>query len=169
VNRPPPLMDPAGPIPLQVKPPPTYEESVVSEAEPENHQRPPAAARGISAPELHRTPQMAAPPPRPLTAPTHDADNRPTPPQRRDTTSGGSRQGHNPQRPKELDRIDELDETDPFGSGLHHRGPYEAIKAILGDGVNHGASEQRPSLPKPTRSKRVRLCILYTLVNPTQM
>lgn len=26
-----------------------------------------------------------------------------------------------------LDRIDELDETDPFGLGFHHSGPYEAI------------------------------------------
>lgn len=26
-----------------------------------------------------------------------------------------------------LDRIDELDETDPFGIGFHHSGPYEAI------------------------------------------
>lgn len=26
-----------------------------------------------------------------------------------------------------LDRIDELDETDPFGTGHHHDGPYEAI------------------------------------------
>ncbi|KAI6136477.1 hypothetical protein F5141DRAFT_1208826 [Pisolithus sp. B1] len=27
----------------------------------------------------------------------------------------------------QLDRIDELDETDPFGIGFHHSGPYEAI------------------------------------------
>ena len=31
----------------------------------------------------------------------------------------------------DLDRIDELDETDPFGGSYHHDGPYEAI------GTNH--------------------------------
>ncbi|KAG1757777.1 hypothetical protein EDB19DRAFT_1659005 [Suillus lakei] len=30
-----------------------------------------------------------------------------------------------------LDRIDEMDETDPFGSGWHHGGPYEAIGSNL--------------------------------------
>ncbi|KAI6107504.1 hypothetical protein EDD16DRAFT_1621469 [Pisolithus croceorrhizus] len=32
----------------------------------------------------------------------------------------------------QLDRIDELDETDPFGIGFHHSGPYEAIANNLG-------------------------------------
>jgi hypothetical protein len=30
-----------------------------------------------------------------------------------------------------LDRIDEMDETDPFGAGWHHGGPYEAIGSNL--------------------------------------
>lgn len=30
-----------------------------------------------------------------------------------------------------LDRIDELDETDPFGASYHHDGPYEAIGSNL--------------------------------------
>lgn len=30
-----------------------------------------------------------------------------------------------------LDRIDEMDETDPFGAGWHHDGPYEAIGSNL--------------------------------------
>ncbi|KAH0838158.1 hypothetical protein J3R83DRAFT_6409 [Lanmaoa asiatica] len=30
-----------------------------------------------------------------------------------------------------LDRIDELDETDPFGGSYHHDGPYEAIEATF--------------------------------------
>jgi hypothetical protein len=69
---------------------------------------------------------------------------------------GGSRHGHNPSRLRELDRIDELDETDPFGTGLHHKGPYEAISAILGGGNTNSSGEQRPGLPQPKRSKRVR-------------
>ncbi|KAI6008351.1 hypothetical protein F5J12DRAFT_768140 [Pisolithus orientalis] len=32
-----------------------------------------------------------------------------------------------------LDRIDELDETDPFGIGFHHSGPYEAIASNLAE------------------------------------
>ncbi|KAF9229082.1 hypothetical protein BS17DRAFT_770994 [Gyrodon lividus] len=32
-----------------------------------------------------------------------------------------------------LDRIDELDETDPFGGGYHHDGPYEAIGSSLAE------------------------------------
>ena len=37
-----------------------------------------------------------------------------------------------------LDRIDELDETDPFGGSYHHDGPYEAI----------GTSLAQPALPR---------------------
>jgi hypothetical protein len=37
-----------------------------------------------------------------------------------------------------LDRIDELDETDPFGGSYHHGGPYEAI----------GTSLPHPTLPR---------------------
>jgi hypothetical protein len=35
-------------------------------------------------------------------------------------------------RPNELDRIDELDETDPLGVPWHHGGPYEAIYNLSG-------------------------------------
>ena len=31
----------------------------------------------------------------------------------------------------DLDSIDEIDETNPYGFNLHHRGPYEAVAAIL--------------------------------------
>ncbi|KAA1468070.1 hypothetical protein DENSPDRAFT_367961 [Dentipellis sp. KUC8613] len=34
--------------------------------------------------------------------------------------------------PNDLDRIDELDETDPLGLLYHHDGPYQAIPAVLG-------------------------------------
>ncbi|KAH8997222.1 hypothetical protein EDB92DRAFT_1392298 [Lactarius akahatsu] len=33
----------------------------------------------------------------------------------------------------DLDSIDELDETNPYGINLHHKGPYEAVAAILNE------------------------------------
>ncbi|KAG2154645.1 hypothetical protein DEU56DRAFT_372665 [Suillus clintonianus] len=59
-------------------------------------------------------------------APVHaDGSNRPT----------GKRRMKNFIRrftkPRALDRIDEMDETDPFGAGWHHGGPYEAIGSNL--------------------------------------
>ncbi|KAL4069769.1 hypothetical protein V8B97DRAFT_627310 [Scleroderma yunnanense] len=53
-----------------------------------------------------------------------------------------------------LDRIDELDETDPFGLGFHHSGPYEAItnnlaKLVLPhNGVNDPAGRMHGSKRK---------------------
>jgi hypothetical protein len=35
--------------------------------------------------------------------------------------------------PPDLDSIDELDKTNPLGVNLHHRGPYEAVAAILNE------------------------------------
>lgn len=35
--------------------------------------------------------------------------------------------------PADLDSIDELDETNPYGFNLHHKGPYEAVAAILNE------------------------------------
>ena len=35
--------------------------------------------------------------------------------------------------PPDLDSIDELDKTNPLGFNLHHRGPYEAVAAILNE------------------------------------
>jgi hypothetical protein len=35
--------------------------------------------------------------------------------------------------PPDLDIIDELDETNPYGFNVHHRGPYEAVAAILNE------------------------------------
>jgi len=32
---------------------------------------------------------------------------------------------------QDLDRIDELDETNPFGQAVHHGGPYEAVSRIV--------------------------------------
>jgi hypothetical protein len=35
--------------------------------------------------------------------------------------------------PPDLDSIDELDKTNPLGFNLHHKGPYEAVAAILNE------------------------------------
>jgi hypothetical protein len=35
--------------------------------------------------------------------------------------------------PPDLDPIDELDETNPYGYNVHHKGPYEAVAAILNE------------------------------------
>jgi hypothetical protein len=35
--------------------------------------------------------------------------------------------------PPDLDSVDELDKTNPLGFNLHHRGPYEAVAAILNE------------------------------------
>ncbi len=35
--------------------------------------------------------------------------------------------------PPDLDSIDELDRTNPLGFNVHHRGPYEAVAAILNE------------------------------------
>jgi hypothetical protein len=35
--------------------------------------------------------------------------------------------------PPDLDSIDELDKTNPLGVNLHHKGPYEAVAAILNE------------------------------------
>ncbi|KAF8506618.1 hypothetical protein F5888DRAFT_1643866 [Russula emetica] len=35
--------------------------------------------------------------------------------------------------PPDLDTIDELDKTNPLGVNLHHKGPYEAVAAILNE------------------------------------
>jgi len=74
--------------------------------------RPPLISN-MSAPEMHRPDDTPTLPPRPATTP---ADIRP------------AQQGRGI---RALDRIDELDETNPLGSPLHHGGPYEAIRKLL--------------------------------------
>ncbi|KAK7694997.1 hypothetical protein QCA50_002185 [Cerrena zonata] len=62
--------------------------------------------------------------------------------------------------PKDLDRIDELDETDPLGYAWHHDGRFEAALNALkqgafgdGDGANGGASSQEQNGKKSSRKK----------------
>lgn len=131
--------------------PPTYEESITPDADSEGELEGgrPSAPRGISSPELHQPPLPPVQLARSNTAPPPDADNHP---QRKDNRS-------NAQRMRDLDKIDELDETDPFGSGMHHRGPYEAISAILA-GPQSTATDGtgRVPLPKKAKVKKVGSC-----------
>ena len=80
--------------------------------EPSKEQSRPLALRVESAPEMHLV-QPVIPPQRPSTAPLR--------------------------RRNKLDKIDELDESNPLGMPLHHGGPYEAIGGIV--------SQSRPYMP----------------------
>lgn len=88
--------------------------------------RPPINSRNASAPELHPPPPPIEVPPRPSTVPIPATPPGPVAApkaQRR-------RNSKNPSiaaPPRDLDRIDELDESDPLGFAWHHGGPYEAI------------------------------------------
>ncbi len=67
----------------------------------------------------------------------------------------------------DLDSIDELDKTNPHGLNLHHRGPYEAVAAILNEtnpidsplmrikGIQQQVSVGSPL--GPSRSTKVRI------------
>ncbi|KAF8140432.1 hypothetical protein EV363DRAFT_1312499 [Boletus edulis] len=57
-----------------------------------------------------------------------------------------------------LDRIDELDETDPFGSSYHHDGPYEAISSNLA----------QPTLPRRGNAHRSRREVLLPVCHPVE-
>ena len=51
--------------------------------------------------------------------------------------------------PKDLDKIDELDETDPLGFAWHHDSPYEAIlRAVKNPGQQDSSASQESSGPK---------------------
>lgn len=52
------------------------------------------------------------------------------------------------QRPngRELDMIDELDETNPSGVALHHGGPYEAIQKMVGSRAQAQKTAQTVSM-----------------------
>lgn len=83
--------------------------------------RPPINARNASAPELHQPPRAVDVPPRPSTVPI-PAEAAPPQPRRRSSKNPSIATA-----PRDLDRIDELDESDPLGFAWHHDGPYEAI------------------------------------------
>lgn len=70
----------------------------------------------------------------------------------------------------DLDSIDELDETNPHGFNVHHRGPYEAVAAILNDTAPvdspllraQGVQQQLSTSGRLRPSMRVNVCYLIT-------
>ncbi|KAJ7431838.1 hypothetical protein B0H11DRAFT_2261390 [Mycena galericulata] len=113
-----------------VSPPPEYELFV----EPR-----PVAPRNDSAPELRRI-EPPGLPHRSATAPIPDAV-----PARRP----------NERRPQayDLDRIDELDESNPLGVALHHEGPFQAIASVL-KGPSPLGKEPGPVHPRNARAPK---------------
>jgi hypothetical protein len=57
----------------------------------------------------------------------------PPPPGLSERSKEGRRRTSSRPTPPDLDSIDELDETNPLGFNLHHKGPYEAIAAVLNE------------------------------------
>ena len=123
-----PVSPPASP------PPPAYTLTSPTSA------RPPLVAT-TSAPEVRPPPLPVVIPDRSATAPVPDASANLSQPsgnssqpsskfvaQAAEARHARSRKPSVAAAPKDLDKIDELDESDPLGLAWHHGGPYEAIK-----------------------------------------
>ncbi|KAJ7786115.1 hypothetical protein B0H16DRAFT_1708327 [Mycena metata] len=95
-----------------MSPPPDYE--ILSPPRP-------MPFRNDSAPELRHVDPPGLPH-RPATAPILDA---PPPAAKRQQTNDRLRAAY------DLDRIDELDESNPLGVAMHHEGPFQAIASVL--------------------------------------
>ncbi|RDX51113.1 hypothetical protein OH76DRAFT_1455045 [Lentinus brumalis] len=104
--------------------------------------RPPINARNASAPELHQPPRAVDVPPRPSTVPI-PAEAAPPQPRRRSSKNPSIATA-----PRDLDRIDELDESDPLGFAWHHDGPYEAIAKATPALYPDAATQKRAQPPK---------------------
>ncbi|KAJ6604465.1 hypothetical protein DFH09DRAFT_1269944 [Mycena vulgaris] len=111
-----------------MSPPPDYEDIATPR---------PLIPRNDSAPELRRI-EPPGLPHRSATAPISAASA--TVPRRA-----------NDRRPQayDLDRIDELDESNPLGVALHHEGPFQAIASVL-----KGPSPLNQSMPPQMRPAR---------------
>ena len=100
----------------------------------------------VSAPELYSSPTTVDVPPRPSTvpvpAPPPEASSAPLPSRRRNSKNPSISTP-----PRDLDSIDELDESDPLGFAWHHGGPYEAIARATGPArhPDPGTSAHKPS------------------------
>ncbi|KAM5530729.1 hypothetical protein V8D89_015589 [Ganoderma adspersum] len=109
--------------------------------------RPKISPHNASAPELYSPPAPLDVPLRPSTVPIPAAPpETPSAP-----LTSRRRNSKNPSistPPRDLDSIDELDESDPLGFAWHHDGPYEAIAKATGSARNPGASAHKPSKPK---------------------
>ncbi|KAJ7275230.1 hypothetical protein B0H12DRAFT_1086322 [Mycena haematopus] len=102
----------------------------------------PEPLRNDSAPELHRI-EPPVLPHRSATTPNLGS----APP------ASGSRRATNDRKQQayDLDRIDELDESNPLGVALHHEGPFQAIASVLkGPQPQPSPPQMRaPRTPKP--------------------
>lgn len=99
----------------------------------------PPHSRGLSAPEIPHSVDRPNMPPRPATT---AVDAKPP------STASKRIIGGRHVRAHELDRIDELDESNPLGIAVHHGGPYEAIQKVVGSMIPHNIGSQyqvRPS------------------------
>ncbi|KAL1951456.1 hypothetical protein VTO73DRAFT_605 [Trametes versicolor] len=128
--------------------------------------RPPAAQRNVSAPDLHPPPPQTELPPRPSTvpiaAPTNSSVTAPVAQRKRSKNASTSAIA------RDLDRIDELDESDPLGFAWHHDGPYEAIaKANSSHNQEQTASGQKRA--EPPKRKPVQYGSVAVGVAPGQI
>lgn len=64
--------------------------------------------------------------------------------------------------PRDLDRIDELDETNPLGFAMHHDGPYEAIMRAQGSSKLPGPTPSEAG--NPQRRTEVSGAKVYTFL-----
>ena len=143
----------------------------------------PELQANVSAPELHVPPQREVPvrsttvpvmAPIPSTAPTTtslaqsvqsvpstSAQGVSAPP----ITKSRSRKPSIATPPKDLDSIDELDETDPLGVGWHNSGPYDAIpkptKKKGGDGGADGTRGPRIFVSVPRHNLTALLTVTW--------
>lgn len=105
-----------------------------------------------SAPEVHRTDRPIMPP-RATTvgAPPPDAGKIVSAVA---AAAANDRAAEERRLRQDLDRIDELDETNPFGAAVHHGGPYEVISRFV---------QKDPSIKDfhPIPRIQVCCCILY--------
>ncbi|KAJ7783577.1 hypothetical protein DFH07DRAFT_948588 [Mycena maculata] len=119
-----------------MSPPPAYEPFTEPDPEPR-----PIPFRNDSAPELRQIDPPGLPH-RSATAPIPSA-----PPPRRNERE---------RRPQayDLDRIDELDESNPLGVALHHEGPFQAIASVLKAPAPQGT---QPAAPQPRNPRAPKL------------
>ncbi|KAF9502471.1 hypothetical protein BDN71DRAFT_1438088 [Pleurotus eryngii] len=113
------------------KPPsPTKAKSPIAEVEqpPAPEVPRPGKTRSTTMPELHKADVQPVPLPRSASAPSDMSSPKPI-------------------QVRSLDRIDELDETNPFGSHLHHGGPYEAISRLITSKQKHPDLNGGPNVP----------------------
>lgn len=96
----------------------------------------PTIVANVSAPELHvpptrETPVRANTTPFPAPTPAPAANTSTEAPNAPPVQKSRSRKPSIATPPRDLDKIDELDETDPLGLQWHNDGPYEAINKVV--------------------------------------